>query len=45
MKEYIKPNIFDEIIEIEDIVADSPGVNENDSGTINDDEDGFFIGG
>lgn len=40
MKEYIKPDILDEIIEIEDIIAKSLG--EEDEGFIND-NDGFGI--
>lgn len=38
MKIYVKPSIVDEIIEIEDIVADSPGVNEGGNYPIDDEE-------
>lgn len=40
MKEYIKPNILEELIEIEDIIAKSIG--EEDEGTIHD-PNGFDI--
>ena len=40
MKEYIKPNILEELIEIEDIIAKS--INEEDEGFVTD-TDGFDI--
>lgn len=43
MKNYIKPYLEDEIIEIEDIMTKS--ITEEDEKTIQDFEDGFDIGG
>lgn len=44
MKDYVKATIEDEIIEIEDIITDSP-LNGEETGTIDDENDGYDIGG
>lgn len=44
MKNYVKAIIEDEIIEIEDIISNSP-FEEHEDGTVDDENDGYDIGG